>query len=141
MDFGHRRVHVAVADASHEIIASGVQRYDDDTRWTARIALAFELVDRVGAEHGLHFGALQAVGIGVPGPYTGARGITWNHRTAPEGVDTAFAERFHASVVVDNNTRLAALAEAVSRPGAVGDVVYVRLSDASAAVSSSPAAS
>lgn len=134
VDFGHRRVRAAVADASHEIVASGVQRYDDETGWSTRIGLAFDLVDRLGDEHGLHFGALQAIGIGVPGPYTGVRGetvprIPWTRHTAPDGVDHAFAARFHAPVVVDNNTRLAALAEAVSRPGAVRDLVYVRLSD------------
>lgn len=133
VDFGHRRVHVAVADASHDIVASGVQRYDDETAWSTRIDLAFGLVDRIGAERGLHFGALQAVGIGVPGPYAGARNdvpsVAWKDRAAPHGVEAAFTARFHASVVVDNNTRLAALAEAVSRPGTVGDVVYVRLSD------------
>jgi predicted NBD/HSP70 family sugar kinase/lambda repressor-like predicted transcriptional regulator len=133
VDFGHRRVHVAVADASHEIIASGLERYDDETGWATRIGLAFDLIDRLGAEHGLHFGALQAVGIGVPGPYTGARPggphVAWKRHTAPDGVDLAFAERFRAPVMVDNNTRLAALAEAVSRPEAVSDLVYVRLSD------------
>src|SRR5690606_31824392 len=41
IDFGHRRVHVAVADASHEIIASGVERYADDTGWSTRIGLVF----------------------------------------------------------------------------------------------------
>lgn len=120
VDFGHRRVHVAVADASHEIVASGMQRYDDGTGWATRIGLALDLVDRLGTEHGLHFGALQAVGIGVPGP---------QRRSAPDGVEAAFAQQFRAPVVVDNNTRLAALAEAVARPGAVGDLVYVRLSD------------
>ncbi|GAA1727066.1 ROK family transcriptional regulator [Isoptericola hypogeus] len=132
VDFGHRRVHVAVADASHEIIASGVQPYDDEP-WPARVELALGLVDRLVADHGLHFGALQAVGIGVPGPFTGgAPGgtpVAWNRHATPDGVQAAFAERFGTPVVVDNNTRLAALAEAVSHPGGPGDLVYVRLSD------------
>jgi predicted NBD/HSP70 family sugar kinase len=50
-------------------------------------------------------------------------------RPAPEGVDVAFAERFDAPVIVDNNTRLAALAEAISGADSVADLVYVRLSD------------
>lgn len=133
VDFGHRRVHVAVASASHEIIASGVQRYDDGTNWTKRIELAFDLIDRLSAEHGLHFGALQAVGIGVPGPYaknreSGPR-VTWKPHAEPDDVDAAFAARFGAPVMVDNNTRLAALAEAVSSPEPVTDLAYVRLSD------------
>lgn len=129
VDFGHRRVHVAVADASHEIIASGVERYDEGTPWATRIDLAFELVDRLGAEHGLRVGALQAVGIGVPYVRASEPRASWNRHIAPEGVDTAFAERYRTPVMVDNNTRLAALAEAVSRPEGAGDLVYVRLSD------------
>ncbi|WP_353826612.1 ROK family transcriptional regulator [Agromyces sp. SYSU T0242] len=133
VDFGHRRVHVAVADAAHEVIAQGVERYDDDTAWADRLDLAFELIDRVGRDAGVHFGALQSIGIGVPGPYNGARpgipAVGWKKQLAPDGVDAAFAERFGAPVVVDNNTRLAALAEAINRPDAVDNLIYVRLSD------------
>jgi len=133
VDFGHRRVHVAVADASHEVIAQGAQRYEDDTPWPDRITAAFALIDRLSAETGVHFGALQAVGIGVPGPYTaaltGVPAISWKRQLAPDGVDRAFADRFGAPVVVDNNTRLAALAEAIARPDAVDNLIYLRLSD------------
>jgi predicted NBD/HSP70 family sugar kinase len=133
VDFGHRRVHVAVADASHEVIASGVERYTDDAPWPERLALAFELIDRLSRETGVHYGALQAVGIGVPGPYTGARGgtngVTWKKQLAPDGVDRAFAERFGAPVFVDNNTRLAALAEAITERDTVDNLIYLRLSD------------
>jgi predicted NBD/HSP70 family sugar kinase len=133
VDFGHRRVHVAVADASHEIIAQGVERYADDIPWPERIAIAFDLIDRLSRETGVHFGALQSIGIGVPGPYTAARtgvpAISWKKQLAPDGVDAAFAARFGAPVVVDNNTRLAALAEAISRPDAVDNLIYLRLSD------------
>ncbi|MRX44476.1 ROK family transcriptional regulator [Agromyces kandeliae] len=133
VDFGHRRVHVAVADASHEIIAQGVERYDDDPPWAERLEIAFDLIDRLSRDTGVHFGALQSIGIGVPGPYTGARAgtpaVSWKNQLAPDGVDRAFAERFGAPVVVDNNTRLAALAEAISRPDAVDNLIYLRLSD------------
>lgn len=133
VDFGHRRVHVAVADASHEVIASGVERYTEDAPWPERLALAFELIDRLSRETGVHYGALQAVGIGVPGPYTGARGgangVTWKKQLAPDAVDRAFAERFGAPVFVDNNTRLAALAEAITERDTVDNLIYLRLSD------------
>jgi predicted NBD/HSP70 family sugar kinase len=133
VDFGHRRVHVAVADASHEVIAQGVERYSDDAAWSDRLTAAFDLIDRLSAETGVHFGALQAIGIGVPGPYTaalaGVPAVSWKRQLAPDGVDLAFSERFGAPVVVDNNTRLAALAEAIARPDAVDNLVYLRLSD------------
>jgi predicted NBD/HSP70 family sugar kinase len=133
VDFGHRRVQVAVADAAHEIIAGGVSRYADGTPWDERLENAFALTERLARETGTHLGALQAVGIGVPGPYIGNQPgvpeISWNRRLAPKGIDTAFAERFGAAVIVDNNTRFAALAEAISHKTAVRDLVYVRLSD------------
>ncbi len=132
VDFGHRRVHVAVADASHEIIASGAVPYDDES-WSTRIELALALVDGLVAEQGLHLGALQAVGIGVPGPYAGdspgSSPVAWHRRATPGGLREVFAERFGTPVVVDNNTRLAALAEAVTRPDGPTDLIYVRLSD------------
>ncbi|MEU2355534.1 ROK family transcriptional regulator [Streptomyces misionensis] len=137
VDFGHRRVHVAVADASHEIMVSGSVRYEDSASWPVRLELALALLDRLSAEAGVHYGALQGIGIGVPGPYPAPQGVSWPRasagasvlRPAPEGVDTAFAERFDAPVIVDNNTRLAALAEAISGATSVADLVYVRLSD------------
>lgn len=134
VDFGHRRVHVVVADASHEVIASGLERYPDDASWEERLAISFELIERLSRETGVHYGALQAVGIGVPGPYTGVRGgsnnVTWKKQLAPDGVDVAFADRFGAPVFVDNNTRLAALAEAITqRDAAVDNLIYLRLSD------------
>jgi len=137
VDFGHRRVHVAVADASHEIMVSGSVRYEDSASWPVRLELALSLLDRLSAEAGVHYGALQGIGIGVPGPYPAPQGAPWPRasagvtvlRPAPEGVDVAFAERFDAPVIVDNNTRLAALAEAINGATSVADLVYVRLSD------------
>ena len=133
VDFGHRRVHVAAADASHDVIEQAVDRYPEDTPWEERIERAFALIQRMSDETGVHFGALQGIGIGVPGPYTNTNGevpaVSWKKLPAPVGVDVAFSTRFGAPVVVDNNTRLAALAEAIAGPDAVDNLVYLRLSD------------
>ncbi|HZX08962.1 ROK family transcriptional regulator [Kribbella sp.] len=136
VDFGHGRVHVVVADASHEIVASGSDRYEDRVDWPTRLEVAFGLLERLSAEFGVHYGALQGVGIGVPGPYSGKPGVRGfpSHRAAADGfheasVDEAFGERFGAPVVVDNNTRLAALAEATFGSEAIENLLYVRLSD------------
>jgi len=56
------------------------------------------------------------------------------HETATAGdpevpAQAAFAQRFGAPVIVDNNTRLAALAEAVFGSSSVEDLLYLRLSD------------
>lgn len=136
VDFGHRRVHVVVADASHEIVASGSDRYEDRVDWPTRLEVAFELLERLSTQYGVHYGALQGVGIGIPGPYSGkpdVRGFP-SHRAAADGfheasVDEAFCERFGAAVIVDNNTRLAALAEAIFGEKAIENLLYVRLSD------------
>lgn len=133
IDFGHVRVNVAIADAAHEIVAAGSARYRAEDGWEARLPAAFALIDRLAADTGVHYGALQAIGIGVPGP------VTTTDIPTPEGwgviesgvtVDAAFGDRFGAPVIVDNNTRFAALAEALeASDGAAHDVVYVRLSD------------
>lgn len=136
VDFGHRRVHVAVADASHEIVVSGSDRYDDDAPWPIRLDRAFRLIDRLSAESGVHYGALQGVGIGVPGPYSAAPGVlvVAPHESTAAGnpeasAQAAFAKRFGAPVIIDNNTRLAALAEAIFGSNSVKDLLYLRLSD------------
>lgn len=137
VDFGHRRVHVAVADASHQIIASGSEHYAEDPPWPVRIDVAFRLIDRLSDEAGVHYGALQGIGIGVPGPYfTSRAGRATPLEDAALGlhveavdVDVTFAARFAAPVIVDNNTRFAALAEAITSSGGADDLIYVRLSD------------
>jgi predicted NBD/HSP70 family sugar kinase len=135
VDFGHRRVRLAVADASHEIVVSGSARYDD-APWPVRLELAFRLIDRLSAESGVHYGALQGIGIGVPGPYSATPGVLVMAPHEPAAADTpeasaqaAFATRFGAPVIVDNNTRLAALAEAVFGRSSVEDLLYLRISD------------
>jgi predicted NBD/HSP70 family sugar kinase len=135
VDFGHRRVHVAVADAAHEIVVSGSDRYDDDAPWPIRIDVALSLIDRLSLESGVHYGALQGIGIGVPGPYSAAPDVLVlapDESVAargPASAQAAFAERFGAPVIVDNNTRLAALAEVTFGKSSVEDLLYLRLSD------------
>ncbi|MGK5680553.1 ROK family transcriptional regulator [Actinoplanes sp. URMC 104] len=150
VDLGHTRARVAVADAAHEIIASGVEEYPAGSSWPRRLAAGVDLVDRVAREQGVGLTALQGIGVGVagPDPAGGSRA----------DVLAAFAERFSAPVLVDNNTRFAALAEATiaadrvpaasgepeagnARPAGraatgsavagheVGNLLYVRLAD------------
>ncbi|GAA2486818.1 transcriptional regulator [Winogradskya humida] len=122
VDLGHNRVRVAVADASHEIIARGVSSYAAETPWADRLAAAFALIERMGRESGVTYLALQGVGVGLAGPQPAG--------SAQSGiVSDAFSRRFAAPVLVDNNTRFAALAEAIAGGDDVRDVLYVRLSD------------
>ncbi|WP_204051760.1 ROK family transcriptional regulator [Microbispora siamensis] len=120
VDFGHRRVNVLVADAAHDIIASGTARYEESAQWPERLDAGLALIDRLSAETGVHYGALQAIGIGVPG---------WGDRSRADGVAEVFAERFHAAVIVDNNVRFAGLAEALhAQSDTVRNLIYLRLS-------------
>ncbi|GAA0513588.1 transcriptional regulator [Paractinoplanes deccanensis] len=120
VDLGHSRARVAVADAAHEVIASEAVAYPPDSPWPRRLAAGVELVERLSREQGITLAALQGIGVGVAGPCPadGSRA----------DVLAAFAERFSAPVIVDNNTRFAALAESGDTIGA-SDVLYVRLAD------------
>jgi predicted NBD/HSP70 family sugar kinase len=134
IDFGHRRVQIAVADASHDVIAADSEAYGDSSTWDERLGSAFALIDRITVGSGMHLGALQGIGIGVIGPYPTTPLVRpregWGRTESARGIDAVFADRFGARVIVDNNTRFAALAEAISSSGAtVQDLLYVRLSD------------
>ncbi|MBV1856027.1 ROK family transcriptional regulator [Catellatospora tritici] len=121
VDFGHRRVHVAVADAAHEVIAAGTAHYLPEAPWSARCDAAFGLVDRLSTETGVHYGALQAIAVGVPG---------WGNRLSADGVADTFVARFHAPVTVDNHVRYAGLAEAArTAADTAQNLIYLRLSD------------
>ncbi|MEV6347327.1 ROK family transcriptional regulator [Actinoplanes sp. NPDC051851] len=119
VDLGHTRVRVVVTDAAHEIIASGVTRYSPRTSLAVRVRSGLALIDRMSREQGIGLSALQGVGVGVTGPYPAG--------SARADVSAAFRERFTAPVLVDNNTRFAALAEAGTTDAR--DVLYVRLAD------------
>lgn len=121
VDFGHRRVNVVVADAAHDVIASGSAPYAAGVSWSKRLRVAFGLVDRLGRDRQVHYTALQAIGIGLPG---------WGERAPAASVAREFAERYQAGVVTDNNVRYAGLAEAISsRSQASGSLLYLRLSE------------
>ncbi|WP_305785885.1 ROK family transcriptional regulator [Symbioplanes lichenis] len=121
VDLGHNRVRVAVADAAHEIIVQGHSSYAAETPWSDRLSAAFALIERVSRESGVTFRALQGVGVGVAGPRPAA--------DVREEVLASFGARFSAPVTVDNNTRFAALAEAMTAGDEARDLLYLRLSD------------
>ena len=130
MDFAHAAIHVTVVDASYEVIASRRRELATDAPWEDRIAAALSLADEIESS-GTRFGALQGVGVGLPGPYSPA----WSggHSLAREAsarargaVERAVLERFGVTPLLDTNTRLAALAEAVREETVDRDLVYLR---------------
>ena len=136
VDFGRRRVRIVVANAAHDLIASDAVGYNASASWGERIAVAFDLVDRMGVERGLHFDGVLGVGIGFPGPFSPrvphepSEPVAEARRAGAVFMRTAFADRFDAPVLLDNNTRLAGLAEATWDAVTGADhLLYLRLSD------------
>lgn len=134
VDFARRAVHVAAVNVAHEVIGSASERHAAGLGWEARVDLAERLVGRLGGG-ALRLGALSGIGVGVVGPVVAAREPhtpAHDGAGAPHGpADPALLlrKRFGVPVLVDNNTRLAALAEATwGAASGVQDVLYLRLS-------------
>ncbi|MER7247487.1 ROK family transcriptional regulator [Kribbella sp. NPDC000426] len=120
MDLGHRRIQVTIANVGHEIVASDAIACAERTSWARRVQLAITLVEDLTTRREISLTSLAGLGVGIVGPVPSDRGAV---------VHQALGERFGVPVFVDNNTRLAALAEATWGAGAgVGSVLYLRLS-------------
>lgn len=134
IDFARRAVRVAAVNVAHEVIGSAGEPHPADLGWEERVDLAERLVDGL-AGGSLRLGALSAVGVGVVGPVgapvtedTPSPGHE-HARPARDALPLLLRKRFGVPVLVDNNTRLAALAEATWGAAAgVQDVLYLRLS-------------
>ncbi|MGP2439581.1 ROK family protein [Streptomyces sp. JW3] len=138
VDFARRAVHVAAVNVAHEVIGSVSEAHSADLGWEARADLAERLVARL-AGGSLRLGVLSGVGVGVVGPVDdlsaaaedteGARHPKPSPAPTRADLPVLLRKRFGAPVLVDNNTRLAALAEATWGAAAgVRDVLYLRLS-------------
>ncbi|MGW2279310.1 ROK family protein [Streptomyces sp. NPDC001770] len=144
IDFARRSVHVAAANVAHEMIGSASLPHPPDLPWEGRVDLAEKLVASLadGALRLSALGATGAVGVGVVGPVRrteteDARTAEGHRITRPggghggtlAGLVELLTARFGAPVLIDNNTRLAALAEATWGAAAGSrDVLYLRLS-------------
>ncbi|WP_165547267.1 ROK family transcriptional regulator [Kribbella sindirgiensis] len=130
IDLGQRRIQVTISNVAHEFVATGAVACVDRTPWTRRLRLALDLVDDLTTRHDLSLTALAGVGVGIVGPVS-TEGSSAAGRSADRIalVRDTLRARFGVPVHVDNNTRLAALAEAVWGAGAgVDSALYLRLS-------------
>ncbi|WP_436967401.1 ROK family transcriptional regulator [Cellulosimicrobium cellulans] len=133
VEIGHRQLRVAVADASHEILAEQAMplpsEHRADTTLDRAALLVVELTERLG--RGLD--EVVGVGVAVPAPVDPHTGLV----TAPgvlrgwDGVAVAqvLEKRIGRPVFADNDANLGALAE--STVGAAKDcydALYVRVS-------------
>ncbi|MFJ9820348.1 ROK family protein [Streptomyces sp. NPDC101151] len=127
IDFAQQAVRVATASITHEVIGTAGEQHEPGAPWKDRVETAYRLVGTLmrGTPRP---GACQAIGVGVAGPVA----AQVDHLPGEAGHATVAAmvrERFGAPVRLDNNNRLAALAE--SKWGAAAgerDMLYLRLS-------------
>ncbi|GAA3281624.1 ROK family transcriptional regulator [Nesterenkonia halobia] len=133
IDLAHAAVHVAIIDASHEVIAERQRPIASDAPWRDRIATALRIIDDIEAE-GTRFDALQGVGVGLPGSHSSAWSIDHprarrNSDEAREAVRREIERRFGLTPMLDVNTRLAALAQAVHSGEPEKELIYLRVAD------------
>ncbi|GAA3533717.1 ROK family transcriptional regulator [Nonomuraea rosea] len=141
IDFARRGLHVAAVNLAHEIVGTASEPHAAGLPWEQRAELAWRLV-RTLTGGGLELGALSAIGVGVVGPVgppldpeAEAEAHAENDPASgpedevPHPVQLLLRERFGVPVLLDNNTRLAALGESIWGAAAGGqDVLYLRLS-------------
>jgi predicted NBD/HSP70 family sugar kinase len=143
IDFARRAVHVAAVNFAHEVVGSASEAHAPDLSWPERVEHAERLLDALatgppdadegedggqGRSSGVHLDALTAIGVGVVGPIADP-GSEHAHAQGIDGLPDLLRKRFGVPVLLDNNTRLAALAEAVWGAAAdSSDVLYLRLS-------------
>ena len=127
IDFARRAVHVAAVNVAHEVMGSAGEAHEPDLPWQERVDVAERLVGSL-AGGTLRLGSLGAIGVGVVGPVQDA--AEEQDGTEPRrDLPLLLRKRFGVPVLVDNNTRLAALAEATWGAAAGDqDVLYLRLS-------------
>ncbi|MFF5565570.1 ROK family protein [Streptomyces sp. NPDC012623] len=141
IDFARRAIHVSAVNVAHEVIGSASESHAPGLTWPQRADIAERLLGSLGGpppvgrsagrapRHGvLRLGLLSAIGVGVVGPVVDPDSPDSRVR-GPDGLSALLRERFGVPVLLDNNTRLAALAEAVwGAASDGGDVLYLRLS-------------
>lgn len=135
IEIGRDRIRVVIANAAHEITASGGEPCPTRADISTRAEMAVTCLRRVADAASVDLRNLAGVGVGTPGPGETARtgeSPRPGQRAAPPGrqaVADLVSERLGAPVLVDNNIRLAALGEAIwGSASGVGDVLYVSLS-------------
>lgn len=127
IDFARRRVHVAIANVAHEIIGSASADHPAGTPCQRRVEIAERLIGGL-SEGAVRLGPLRAIGVGVVGP-VGSPGEQSAAARRLNAVPELLRKSFGVPALLDNNTRLAALAESIWGAAEGGqDVLYVRLS-------------
>jgi predicted NBD/HSP70 family sugar kinase len=133
LDFTFERVWGHVTDLSGTTLASAGVTTTGDTPWQERLTAGLTLLDDLLTEAGLDRNALVGVAIGVPGPIDRQTGVVGpslpGQAWAGVNVSAEFGRQLAVPVLVENNTRLEAVAEFTWGAGrGAGDVLYLGLS-------------
>ena len=133
LDFTLERVWGHVTDLSGETLASSGVTAARDTPWQERLSAGLDLLDDLLASASLGRDALVGVAIGVPGPIDRQTGVVGpslpGQAWAGVNVSAEFRRRLDLPVLVENNTRLEAVAEFTWGAGrGARDVLYLGLS-------------
>ncbi|GAA4200135.1 ROK family transcriptional regulator [Actinocatenispora rupis] len=101
-------LRVALGDALHQIVGVAERPFARSTGWAERGAVAVETLRELCVEYEVTLAGVDGVGVGVVGPVAPGR-LAGRWRVAVDRL----AEAVGAPVYVDNNVRLAALAETI----------------------------
>jgi glucokinase-like ROK family protein len=132
VDFGHRKLRVAVADLGSTVLAERSAELDVDGAACTAIETAAELIDLVLDDAGIDQSQVVGAGVGIPGPIDHRTGTVASATILPgwSGVSVRrdLDARLGFPVEVDNDANLGALGEVQYGAGAGRrDVVYVRI--------------
>ncbi len=133
LDFTLERVWCHLTDLSGGTLASDGVSVGRDTPWQERLASALELLDGLLEQTGRGRDNLVGIAIGVPGPLDLQTGVVGpslpGQAWAGVNVAAEFGRRLDVPVLVENNTRLEAVAEFTWGAGRdLRDVLYLGLS-------------
>jgi predicted NBD/HSP70 family sugar kinase len=134
VDFGHRHVHVIIANVAHEVRIAKSRPMPAGYHPQRGMDAAAELVREAIAEGGIDPTRILGVGVSVPCPYdrrADAPSAGADPRWTGVPVAAELSERLRLPVSADNDAQLGALAERLWGVGRdYDDVVYLKLHSA-----------
>jgi predicted NBD/HSP70 family sugar kinase len=132
IDFGKRHLNVALADASHRVLAERREPMPDDYPAGAAFDAAAQLVRGLLEDEGIDLDQVLGVGLGLPGPIHRPSGTVGSTAILPGWVGIHVAsemeDRLGLAVQVENDANLGALAEATWGAGEDSEnLAYLKL--------------
>lgn len=128
IELGPRHTRIVVVNVAHDVVASA-HIPSPKQPWEQRCTAACDLLDEVIERADVSISRLAGIGVGMIGPVMADGVARWPETEHSEIVRTVIGERYRVPVLIDNDARLAALAEALWGAGAgVDNILYARVS-------------